>query len=78
MNKCPHMVWKESNECSKEAAWYKIFGSSLKTDQKEQTALVTALKQTALVTVFKQTALVTAFKQTALVTAFKQPATSLW
>jgi len=47
MNKCPHMVWKESNECSKEAAWYKIFVSSLRTDQNEPTALVTVFKQTA-------------------------------
>jgi hypothetical protein len=47
MNKCPHMVWKESNECSKEAAWYKIFVSFLRTDQKEPTAPVTVFKQTA-------------------------------
>lgn len=47
MNKCPHMVWKESNECSKEAAWSKIFVSSLRTDQKELNALVAVLKQTA-------------------------------
>lgn len=47
MNKCPYMVWKESNECSKEAAWYKIFVTSLRTDQKEPTALVTLFKQTS-------------------------------
>jgi len=47
MNICPHMVRKESNECSKQAAWYKAFVSSLRTDQKERNALVTVFTQTA-------------------------------
>jgi hypothetical protein len=41
------MVWKEINKCSKEAARYKIFVSSLRTDQKEPSVLVTVFKQTA-------------------------------
>jgi hypothetical protein len=59
MNKCPHMVvWKESIECNKEAAWYKIFISSLRTDQKEPTALVTVFKQTATTSLWWQYSIV--------------------